>query len=540
MSHRLRLADWLGQLPDCCVQTIGISSSPHTQASMAKALNQKEIVRLVSAYSLPLIFGVVVAMVAANVVPGVYDHLVHSPIYALHKFPDSNAAASDHHADDADHGHHAEHEGHHDVSSHGDTHEGVDATAASHHSHNAVDQHADEVAGHAAASHASAHHDVAHHADQSDHHGGHGGEHSSPWAHILTMHFLVNDIFMVLFFGVAAKEITEACLPGGALNPPSKAINPLCGTLGGVLGPVGVFFGLNALFGEAAWSNGWGIPTATDIALAWLVAKLIFGNGHPAISFLLLLAVADDAIGLGIIALAYPDPAHPTEWMNALWIVPGMFAAYTLRRLKVASWIPYVAIGGAICWWGLYSAHLHPALALVFVVPFIPGPMKDLGLYTDYSDEKYDDHNSPLENFEHQTRLVVDFGLFFFAFANAGVPLQGVSTLTWIVLASLIAGKMIGITLFSWGAQLVGFALPTGMNVRHLLTASAIAGLGLTVALFVSGQAFTDASIQGAAKMGALLSVLVGPLAYFLALLLGVANVKKSQPKLQLATNAKE
>ena len=108
------------------------------------------------------------------------------------------------------------------------------------------------------------------------------------------------------------------------------------------------------------------------------------------------------------------------------------------------------------------------------------------------------------------------------------------TSLVAFILASLVAGKMIGITLFSWVAQLAGFALPTGMNVRHLITASAIAGLGLTVALFVSGQAFTDASIQGAAKMGALLSVLVGPMAFFLALLLGVANVKKARPKPQL------
>lgn len=364
-------------------------------------------------------------------------------------------------------------------------------------------------------------------ADHSHGHGHHDA-HANPWAHYLSLHFLVNDLFMVLFFGVAAKEITEACLPNGALNPPSKAINPLCGTVGGVLGPVGVFFGLNALFGSAAWTNGWGIPTATDIALAWLVAKLIFGKGHPAISFLLLLAVADDAIGLGIIAFAYPDPAHPTEWLNALWIVPGMLAAFTLRHFKVSSWIPYIAIGGAFCWWGLFSAHLHPALALVFVVPFIPGPNMDLGLYLEDKSARSDRsvHHSPLETFEHSTRLIVDFGLFFFAFANAGVSMGGVSGLTWILLASLILGKTLGITLCSYLAVRAGFQLPSGMNMRHLVVTSAIAGLGLTVALFVSGQAFTEAGIQGAAKMGALLSVLSGPLALVVAMVLGVSKIR--------------
>ncbi len=363
-------------------------------------------------------------------------------------------------------------------------------------------------------------------------HGAHHGHHAEGWSHYFTLHFLVNDIFMVLFFGIAAKEITEACLPGGALNPPSKAINPLLATLGGVLGPVGVFFLLNAVSGESAWSKGWGIPTATDIALAWLVARFVFGKGHPAVSFLLLLAVADDAIGLGIIAIAYPDPEHPTMWLNALWILPGMAVALGLRLRGVQSWIPYILIGGAFAWWGLYSAHLHPALALVFIVPFLPGPRYDLGLYVESKDydaveaeaKSHGDHHahSPLENFEHNLKSFVDFGLFFFAFANAGVPLSGINGLTWIILLSLLVGKTLGITLFSLAGDRCGFRLPDGMNVRQLVMAGLIAGIGLTVALFVSGQAFADAGLQGSAKMGALFSGGIAFIAIALGRLLNV------------------
>lgn len=363
-------------------------------------------------------------------------------------------------------------------------------------------------------------------------HGAHHGHHAEGWAHYFTLHFLVNDIFMVLFFGIAAKEITEACLPGGALNPPSKAINPLLATLGGVLGPVGVFFLLNAIAGESAWSKGWGIPTATDIALAWLVARFVFGKGHPAVSFLLLLAVADDAIGLGIIAIAYPDPEHPTMWLNALWILPGMAVALGLRLRGVQSWIPYILIGGAFAWWGLYSAHLHPALALVFIVPFLPGPKYDLGLYVESSNydaeeteaKSHGDHHahSPLENFEHNLKSFVDFGLFFFAFANAGVPLSGINGLTWIILLSLLLGKTLGITLFSLAGDRCGFRLPEGMNLLQVAMAGLIAGIGLTVALFVSGQAFADAGLQGSAKMGALFSGGISVIAIVLGRLLNV------------------
>jgi NhaA family Na+:H+ antiporter len=142
---------------------------------------------------------------------------------------------------------------------------------------------------------------------------------TTPFLGGLSFHFVSNELFMVLFFGIAAVEITQSCLPGGDLNPISKAINPLLGTLGGVIGPITVYLCLNTLIGAPELNSGWGIPTATDIALAWLAARMTFGASHPAVSYLLLLAVADDAIGLMIIAIFYPNPTMPTEpaWVGA-------------------------------------------------------------------------------------------------------------------------------------------------------------------------------------------------------------------------------
>lgn len=353
---------------------------------------------------------------------------------------------------------------------------------------------------------------------------------------IFSLAFIINDIFMVFFFGIAAKEITEACLPGGSLNPPSKAINPLFATIGGVLGPIAVFLSLNAMFGQADWTRGWGIPTATDIALAWLAARLIFGKGHPAISFLLLLAIADDAIGLGIIAFAYPDPLNPVQWAQTAWIIPGLIAAFAMRKANVQNWLPYVAIAGGFCWWGLYAAHLHPALALVFVVPFIPGPKKDHGLFVDAIVPTH--RLSPLEKFEHDIKLGVDFGLFFFAFCNAGVPFSGITNLTWIVFTSLLLGKTIGITTFSWLAVRIGFPLPAGLSPLHLLVTAMIAGLGLTVALFVSNQAFVDPALAGAAKMGALFSAAAAGVAYATSRLAGSKILQNAWFPSQLVTKS--
>ncbi len=393
------------------------------------------------------------------------------------------------------------------------------------------------------------------------------GEGVKLFGHDFTLHFFFNDIFMVFFFGIAAKEITESVLPGGPLNPIRKAVNPLLGTIGGVVGPVATYLIIAGLlytgsFAEffdalgkafvpggiydpevdkaAAVFRGWGVPTATDIALAWLVAQLIFGKGHPAINFLLLLAVADDAIGLGIIAVFYPDPQHPVhvQWLGL--VAAGMAVAYFLRWRGVQAWVPYIVFGGTLSWLGLILASLHPALALVPIVPFLPGPKHDTGLFIDPKDanadgiitqQEHDDAmehhhgHSPLEQFEHQLKLFVDMGLFFFAFANAGVAFSSINGVTWTVLAALIVGKAIGIFGFSYLGEKLGFSLPEGMGLKHLLVAGVVAGLGLTVALFVAGEAFPGTSpFQGPAKMGAVFSAGAALVAFIMGKAMGVKD----------------
>lgn len=336
----------------------------------------------------------------------------------------------------------------------------------------------------------------------------------------LSFHFISNELFMVLFFGIAAVEITQSCLPGGDLTPLSKAVNPLFATLGGVIGPVGVYLLLNRLFGSPGLHNGWGIPTATDIALAWLAARAVFGAKHPAVSYLLLLAVADDAVGLAIIALFYPNPQLPLE---PLWLgvtILGMLSAWLMRRCKLRSYWPYLLLGGSLSWFGMHHAHLHPALALVFIVPFLPhGKREHKHLFEeDLSDR------TPLARFEHEWKVVVDFGLFMFGLANAGVQFANIGTVTWLVLTALIAGKTIGIFGFGWLAAKLGFGLPHGMRPRDLLTAGLIAGTGFTVALFVAGEAFTDPVIRSAAKMGAMFSLGAAALGLWAGHLLGVVK----------------
>ena len=320
----------------------------------------------------------------------------------------------------------------------------------------------------------------------------------------IDVYFLVKYIFMVFFFAVAAIEITMSFLPGGSLSPMRKAINPLFSTLGGVLGPIAVFFILNALIGGPEFAKGWGIPTATDIALAWLLARIVFGVGHPAVSFLLLLAIVDDAIGLCIIAIFYPNPDLPTQPIWLLVTVAGMAIAFLMRKFNVRSYVPYLLVGGLLSWFGLYYSGLHPALSLVVIIPFLPHVRKqpdqgtscaiptkessscaisqddgsslldcDAGkpnneslLACDISQPKGDsilecdpenhDHtyqrgHSTLLDCEIRFKPFVDYGLFFFGLTNAGVQFTSISNVTWIILASLIIGKTVGVYAFGFG-----------------------------------------------------------------------------------------
>ena len=131
-----------------------------------------------------------------------------------------------------------------------------------------------------------------------------------------------------------------------------------------------IFFTLNTLMGEDAYIKGWGMCTATDIALAWLLAKIIFGKKHSAVKFLLLLAIADDGIGLLIIALFYQDSNESVEPLWLLLILVAVGIANLFKGAKVQNCWAYIMIPGMIAWLAMTKSHLHPVLSLVFIVPF--------------------------------------------------------------------------------------------------------------------------------------------------------------------------
>jgi len=371
--------------------------------------------------------------------------------------------------------------------------------------------------------------------------------------HDVTLHFVVNDVLMALFFGLAVKEIAEAFQPGGSLYPPTrKAVNPLLGTVGGVVGPIVLYFvfiavavssGLLGGYDFLQLARGWGIPTATDISIAWVTAVVLFGSGHPAINYLLLCAVIDDGIGLIIIAVAYPDPDNPLTPGWLLLVVLAMAISLALRKLECARWAVYVFLAGPLAWFGLLYAAVHPSLALCFVVPFMPikidSALDDAndrltildstagGKTTKGEGKGKHHHLSPLHDFEDAVKNFVDFFvLFAFGAVNAGVRLRDAGGYSLVILLTLFFGKTLGMTVGSSVAVALGFPRPEGMSFRHLVVAGVISSVGLTVSLFIAGEAFAGKDqLEGQAKLGALLSL--GPALVLVALANFSPNFKR-------------
>jgi NhaA family Na+:H+ antiporter len=326
------------------------------------------------------------------------------------------------------------------------------------------------------------------------------------------LHFLVNDVGMVFFFALAAKEVFEATLPGGPLASPRRALSPLAAAVGGMIAPALIYVALATTRGPAELVRGWAIPCATDIAFSAMIARIIFPGAHPAVPFLLLLAIADDALGLIILAVFYPSGALSFAALGSLMAAAVLLALW-LKRRRTRSFWAYVLGPGTLSWAALYWGGFHPALALVPIVPFMPHGARDQGLFAPGAERQAD----TLNRFEHWWATPVQFVLLLFGFANAGVPFARIGPGTYYVLAALLLGKPLGILLFSAGARLAGAHLPPGLRTSDLLLVGVAAAIGFTVSLFFATAAFPQGVALAETKMGALLSFVAAPLAIGLA-----------------------
>lgn len=307
----------------------------------------------------------------------------------------------------------------------------------------------------------------------------------------------INDGLMTGFFLLIGLEL-EREVYIGELSNIKKAFLPIIAAAGGMLVPAGIYMFFN--YGTPTQS-GAGIPMATDIAFALGVLSLL-GNRVPTSLkvFLTALAVIDDLGAILVIALFYTDNLSLSHLGIALAIMGVLFV---FNRMKVNSWIPYV-IGGIGMWYFMLNSGVHATISgvlLAFVIPFGDGSEKTISYR--------------MQHFLHKP--VAFFLLPVFALANTAILIgddwtEGLKHENSIgIFMGLVAGKPVGILLFSFLAVIFGFCqLPKGIKWKHILAVGFMAGIGFTMSIFITLLAFkTNHEVVTASKIAIMISSLV-------------------------------
>ena len=332
--------------------------------------------------------------------------------------------------------------------------------------------------------------------------------------------FAVNDVAMVFFFAVITKEIVEATIPGGVLHPLRRALLPMIAALGATVIPALIHVRVVEALDEPMLALGWPVAFATDLAVAYFIARIIFRPDHPAIPFLLLLAIACDAFGFAVLAFY-----SPTRWevhlaVGALLLVAAMGAAWGLRQARVTSFWPYLIVSGGLSWAALFQSGLHPALALVPIMPFLPHAKRDPGFFVDARPDAKD----ALSQFEVWWRYPAQIALFFFGLVNAGISIRALEIGTWGLPIAVIVGKPVGVLLAAGIAVAARLHLPHRVGWRELIVVGFSAAAGFSVGLFFCAGLLPPGQLRSEMGMGVLLSLGAVPVALVAARMLRVGR----------------
>lgn len=370
---------------------------------------------------------------------------------------------------------------------------------------------------------------------------------------LLSEHLLewVNEGLMVIFFFVVGLEIKREVLIGELASPKRAALS-LMAALGGMLLPAAIYIGFNL---GTEGQSGWGISSATDIAFT-LGLLTVLGSRVP-ISlkvFFTALAIADDLGAVLIIALFYSEEI---VWSSLAIGVVFVLALIILNRGGVRHPLPYALLGIGL-WLAFLESGIHATIAGVLLAMTIPARTrvraaaflaqctaalgglgsepegKELGVSSRQQaaaqilESIAERMQTPLQRLERSLNPWAAYLILpLFALANGGVDFSGniLESLTHPVslgiVAGLVLGKPLGITLFSWLAVKVGLAeMPSGVTWLQLFSASWLAGIGFTMSLFIAGSAFDDPLLLSTAKIGILIaSLLAGMIGLILLIL---------------------
>jgi Na+:H+ antiporter, NhaA family len=316
----------------------------------------------------------------------------------------------------------------------------------------------------------------------------------------------INYVLMTLFFFIVGLEIKRE-LASGHLASLKKALMPFLAALGGMVVPALIYL----LIAGSTDVSGWGVPVATDIALAVGLLALVGSSAVASLrSFLLALAVIDDIGAILIIAIVYSAGVQISWLLGAAAAVVGILF---LQRLKVQSTLIYILVGIAL-WYAMYRSGIHPTLAGVILGLLTPNLPKQGVDFDDIEDGSL----SIIEWLEKKihpwsTYVIVPL----FAFANTGVEINSdsigaamESPIAWGIFCGLVLGKPIGIFLSTFIAKKIRIGeVPEGAGSRDLIATGSAAGIGFTVAIFITNLAFENPRTEDIAIFAVIVASIV-------------------------------
>jgi Na+:H+ antiporter, NhaA family len=342
----------------------------------------------------------------------------------------------------------------------------------------------------------------------------------------LTTLKVINYVLMTIFFFVVGLEIKRE-LTSGHLSSVRRAIMPFLGAVGGMLIPAGIYL---LIAGREA-PSGWGVPVATDIALAvGLLGMMGSAVVPPLRTFLLGLAVIDDIGAILIIAFIYSTGVK-VSWFAASAL--AVIAIVIAKKLGVICTAAYVALG-ALLWYGLYRSGVHATLAGVLLGLLTPNQPK---VNPDLHDE-VDGSVSVIEWLEAKLHPWSSFVIIpVFAFANTGVVITSSSLesalnspVAWGIFAGLVLGKPLGIVLALILAKMSNVGdYPAGAGVGQIAATGSAAGIGFTVAIFIANLAFDEKVLQDTAVLAVIVASVVSGLMSWLLFTVLSSKQKKGK-----------
>ena len=328
--------------------------------------------------------------------------------------------------------------------------------------------------------------------------------------------FPVNEIGMAFFLALIAQELYEAMMPGGALVYWRDRSLPAIAALGGMLGALASYFLYVRLTHELMLAPAWPAVVAIDLAAGYYVLRMIYPRRSTVVSFVLLTAVLTDAMVIAYVTLQAPsfqiNPAGVVMFALAMLTVAG------LRRQRVTAFWPYWVTGGALSWLSFYWMGLHPALALVPIVPFLPHDARRGDVFADRLD-----HRS-IHVSEHEWNGIAQVAVFLFGLVNAGVILKHIDTGSWAVVIAAVAGRPLGIMAAVYLAVLAGLRLPSSMRWIDVAVAALATTSGFTFALFLAAATLPVGAVAQQITLGALLTVFGALLTWLLARMAGAGR----------------